>query len=191
MLKLKYDTPTQWLSCVEAHLDQFLQDHAANERKVSASALKLVVQHPGRPDLVRALIDIAKEELDHFDRVYRILCKRGLGLAQDAPDPYIGGFRKAISNPDMDAYLLDRLVTFGIIEARGCERFSILGEGLADAELREFYQELTRSEAQHHATYHRLARKYFPEERVRERQEYLLGLEADILSRLPLRPALY
>ena len=191
MLKLKYHTPPEWQTCVQENLDAFLQDHAANERKVSASALKMVVQHPNRDELVRALIDVAKEELEHFDRVYRLLRARGCSLAQDAPDPYIGGFRKRISNPDMDAYLLDRLVTFGIIEARGCERFNILADGLADRSLAEFYRELARSEAQHHATYLRLARVYFDEERVRARQEVLLELEASLLRALPLRPSLY
>ncbi len=151
----------------------------------------MVVQHPNRHELTCALIDIAKEELEHFERVFRLLQKRGCSLAQDAPDPYIGGFRKKISNPDMDAYLLDRLVSFGIIEARGCERFNILADGLKDPELRDFYREVARSEAQNHATYLRLARIYFDEARVRSRQEVLLELEASLLRELPLRPALY
>ena len=191
MLKLRFSTPPDWLGFVEGDFTSFLQDHAANERKVSASPLKMAVQYPERHELVVAMIEVAKEELDHFHRVYQLLRARGCALAQDAPDPYIGTLRKRISNPDMEAYLLDRLIIFGIIEARGCERFGILAEGLSDPDLREFYRELARSEAQHHVTYLRLARTYFAEHQVRERQEVLLDLEAEILHSVPLRAALY
>ena len=191
MLKLKFSTPADWLGCVEENFNSFLQDHASNERKVAASSLKLAVQHPERVELVGAMIGIAKEELEHFERVYFLLRERGLSLAQDAPDPYIGTLRKKISNPDMEAYLLDRLIIFGIIEARGCERFGILAEGLRDPDLKAFYRELSRSEAQHHAAYLRLARLYFEDERVYERQAALLDLEAEVLGNLPLRPVLY
>ena len=36
MLKLRFSTPANWLQCVEADFNSFLQDHAANERKVAA-----------------------------------------------------------------------------------------------------------------------------------------------------------
>ncbi|WP_428266036.1 tRNA-(ms[2]io[6]A)-hydroxylase [Haliangium sp.] len=195
MLKLRHQTPREWTRIALAELDVFLQDHASNERKVSQSAIALVAQHPERRELAAALIPIAEEELLHFRQVYELLVARGQGLAADQPDPYMRDLRRAISTPDVDAYLLDRLVLFGIIEARGCERFALMAEGLAEAgadpALVEFYQELVRSESRHHATYLKLARTYFDDARVSARLDALLDLEAEIARAQPLRPSLH
>ena len=43
---LKSPTPPAWTAAVLADLDAFLLDHAANERKVSGSAM---TTGPGRP----------------------------------------------------------------------------------------------------------------------------------------------
>jgi tRNA-(ms[2]io[6]A)-hydroxylase len=195
MLKLRHDTPREWGRLAMAQLDAFLQDHAANERKVSQSALALVAQHPQHQALTDALIPIAEEELAHFRQVYEILRKRGQTLVLDGPDPYMRELRRAIANPDIDGYLLDRLVLFGIIEARGCERFALMAETLAEAgtepELAAFYEDLVRSESRHHATYIKLARTYFDADQVSARLDALLDLEAEVARGLPLRPALH
>jgi len=195
MLKLRHDTPREWGRLALAQLDAFLQDHAANERKVSQSAIALVAQHPQHRALTDALIPIAEEELQHFRQVYEILLQRGQTLVVDAPDPYMRALRKAIANPQIERYLLDRLVLFAIIEARGCERFALMAEALAEAgtepALTAFYEDLVRSESRHHATYLKLARTYFDPGRVAERASELLDLEAEIARGLPLRPALH
>jgi tRNA-(ms[2]io[6]A)-hydroxylase len=191
MLRLRYDTPRRWVDVVEASLDEFLQDHAANERKVSASAMKLVVQHPDRAELVAALIDVAEEEMEHFRLIYRLLIERGSRLAQDEPDPYMTQLRKRTKHGDTSTYLLDRLLLFGIVEARGCERFSMLGEGLSDAALRAMYTELAQSEARHHSLYYRLAKLYFDDAQVQHRAGELLDLEASVMRDMPLRPRLH
>lgn len=195
MLKLRHDTPREWAQVALAELDAFLQDHAANERKVSQSALALVAQHPTRRALTDALIPIAEEELLHFRQVYELLVARGQTLVQDLPDPYMRELRRAIATPDIDGYLLDRLVLFGIVEARGCERFALMATALAesgaDPALTGFYEDLVRSESRHHATYIKLARTYFDPARVAERLDALLDLEAAVARGLPLRPALH
>lgn len=191
MLRLRHDTPPEWAEVALADLDAFLRDHAANERKVSGSALSLAVQHPDKQELVGQMIDLAQEELDHFRRVYDILVGRGRTLGHEGPDPYMSELRKAIRSPDVEVYLLDRLVLFAIIEARGCERFALLAEALEPGELKDFYQDLVRSEARHHATYLKLARRYFDPERVDQRLDELLDLEAGVARDLPLRPALH
>jgi tRNA-(ms[2]io[6]A)-hydroxylase len=191
MLKLRSGTAGEWVGVVEADLDAFLQDHAANERKVSHSALTLAVQHPDKVELVAAMVELAQEELDHFVRVYRLLVERGASLAQDVPDPYMSKLRRGLERADVDSYLLDRLVLFAIVEARGCERFSMLSRGLGDDRLRAFYTELTQSEARHHVTYLGLARRYFSAERVERRLDALLDLESGVASSLPLTPKLH
>ena len=190
-MKLRHATPAAWVRVVEDDLDRFLQDHAANERKVSHSALSLATQHPERDELVALLIDVACEELDHFRQVYALLRARGVGLGQDGPDPYIGALRKHAKNADVDLYLRDRLIVFGIIEARGRERFQLLANHLSDPELRDFYAELARCEARHHATYLRLARSYFDADAVALRLDELLTVEAQVVAQQPLAPRLF
>lgn len=191
LIELRHSTPAAWVEIVERDLPAFLRDHATNERKVSGSALAMAVQHPTRPELVRALIEVAQEELEHFRQVAELLYARGETLGFEQPDPYMAAVRKAIRNPSVDGYLLDRLLLFGIIEARGQERFGMLADGLADPELRAFYGELVKSEARHAALYLRLARTYFPRAQVVDRLSALLDVEAGVLRELPLRPALH
>jgi tRNA-(ms[2]io[6]A)-hydroxylase len=191
MLRLRHDTPSTWGSLACKHLIAFLQDHAANERKVSQSALSLVVQHPQDRALCQTLIEIAVEELDHFQQVCRLLWDRGADLGQDVPDPYMGALLRLVRKRDVNEFLLDRLLLFGIVEARGCERFALFAEAVEDPALQAFYEDLTRSEARHHATYHRLARQRFPVEVVDARLDALLDDEARLAASLPLRPALH
>lgn len=191
MLELRYETPRQWVDITLANMDAFLQDHAANERKVSQSALTLAVQHPQHEALVDEMIRLAEEELSHFRQVYTLLKERGKNLGYDAPDPYMGALRRAIRERDVNLFLRDRLLLFGIVEARGCERFVMLAEALTPGPLKDFYTELARAEARHHALYLNLARRYFPAEEVKARLDALLTLEAEVIRNLPLRPALH
>jgi tRNA-(ms[2]io[6]A)-hydroxylase len=87
--------------------------------------------------------------------------------------------------------LLDRLLIFSVVEARGYERFAILARGLADGQMREFYAELARSEARHRAVYLRLARDEFGDEIVAPRLVALLEAEAELARSQPIRAALH
>lgn len=191
MHQLPHRTPESWVGIVEAELDEFLRDHAANERKVCTSALQLVAHHPDREELVNELVPVAHEELDHFRRVHELLKARGQRLGLDKPDPYMTRLRQAISHPRMATYLRDRLLLFAIIELRGCERFKLLAEHLRDEPLRAFYDELYRSEAGHYALYLKLARTYFPREEVDARFAELIELESRVLAEMPLGPSLH
>ncbi|MBX3025304.1 tRNA-(ms[2]io[6]A)-hydroxylase [bacterium] len=191
MLRLRTPTVPDWVGAVRDHVDAFLQDHAANERKVSASALQLAVQHPERHPLVDAMVALAREELEHFARVHALLRQRDKGLAQDAPDAYMGALHRLIRKADVHTFLLDRLLVFGIVEARACERFGLLAAGLPDPALRAFYAELTRAEARHHALFVRLAHDVAPGAAVSARLAQLLDAEAEIVAALPVRPALH
>ncbi|PIE20181.1 MAG: tRNA-(ms[2]io[6]A)-hydroxylase [Proteobacteria bacterium] len=197
MLELRSETSAAWVAACLADFDVFLRDHAANERKVAQSALRLVTQHPKRRELVAALIDVAVEELEHFRLVYGLLAERGQDLGFEQPDPYIKELNKALRKRDVEEFLLDRLLLFGIIEARGCERFGLIADAFAlrtddeGRKLSESYRDLQRSEARHHGLYQRLARLYFPAELIAPRVAELLQLEADVLAAQPLRAALH
>ncbi|MEZ4340266.1 MAG: tRNA isopentenyl-2-thiomethyl-A-37 hydroxylase MiaE [Sandaracinaceae bacterium] len=191
MIRLRHDTPREWVALVERELVVFLQDHAANEHRVSRAALTLAIQHPEREELVRELTDVSIEELSHFKQVLGLLEARGAGLGRDHPDPYMRKLMKAISTADREEWLLRRLVLFAIVERRGYERFAMLGEHLSDPELAAIYQELARSEARHQGLYLRLARVYFDGARVDALLDAYLDLEAEAMRAQPLTPALH
>ena len=194
MLDLRVATPLAWLDVVFGDFDAFLVDHAGCERKASATGMSLVVKYPNRTELIEPLIEFAREELEHFHVVYKELARRGLRLADDYKDEYVNGLRARIRN-GADDLLLDRLLVAGVVEARGCERLALVARELdarnAERPLRDMYQELARAESRHHALFFRLARRIFDETRVRRRADELLDFEADLVARLPHRPAVH
>lgn len=190
MLRLRFETDPLWVDTVMADFDTFLLDHAACEKKASATALALVAHYPDRRVLVEELIAFAQEELDHFAQVMRLVVARGLVLRADERDPYVGAMLKLIQR-GQDRYFLDRLLVSGIIEARGCERFGLVAEALPKGKLKDLYVEITRSEARHHGLFVRLAREYFEGPRVEARLDALLEAEAKIVQALPFRAAVH
>ncbi len=191
-MRLKVPSSPAWVDAVLADFDAFLLDHAACERKASASALAFVAHYPDRPELVAECITLAREELEHFQRVAAWVSRRGLVLAPDRKDPYMQalarGFRRG-----SDAYFLDRLLTAAVAEARGCERFGLVAAGIPEeeAELKGFYRELARAEVRHQELYIDLARRYFEEREAAARLDEILDHEARVLGELPIRAALY
>lgn len=190
MSKLRVASSPEWLEAVLADFDAFLLDHAACERKASATALSLVSHYPDRRELVEAMVSLAREELEHFHQVVWIVHERGLALGPDTKDLYIQSLRREMRN-GRDAYLLDRLLLAGIVEARGCERFGMVADALEAGALQDFYRAITRSEAQHHGLFYRLARHYFDPAIAERRLGELLDREAEIVSALPHRPVVH
>ena len=191
MLKLRHRTPQAWAQLAVDSFDAFLADHAHNERKVSQSALQLAVHHPDKPALVTAMIAHAREELSHFDMVHDLMVERGAALGFDATGGYMHQVRGLMRKVDVGEYLLDRLLLFSIIEARGCERFRLLSEALPEGPMKDFYTAFVRSEARHHKVFLDLAALYFDDDVIEARLPELLDGEAAICAELPLRPALY
>lgn len=190
MIQLRFATPSHWTDTVLHDFDRFLVDHAAAEKKAAGMAMSMLSHYPDRPELVAAMADLAVEETTHFRDVLRIMRQRGIQAHRDEKDPYINQFRKCL-RAESDDYFLDRLLLGGIIEARGCERFSLVGEALEDPALKRFYQAIGRSEARHTDMFVELAETYFPKARVNERLGQLLDEEAIIVRQLPFRAALH
>ncbi len=190
MLQLRVSSSNEWLNAVLEYFDAFLLDHASAERKALAVALSLISHYPDRKELVTAMMDLAREELDHFHQVYLRIDARGGTLGPDSKDSYVRSLLGLVRRgPDL--YFLDRLLVSGIIEARGCERFSRLAAALEETELRDFYDGIARSEKRHRDGFVELARLYFSKAQVDERIEELLDAEAKILADLEIRPALH
>lgn len=190
-LPLVAKTPPGWAAVALADFGAFLIDHASCERKAAASALALVSKHSAEPVIAEPMVAIAREELEHFLQVYRLITRRGLVIDKDEKDPYVNDLLKAQRVEPAAERLLDRLLISSLIEARSCERFSLVAEHLEDPELRDFYAALTRSEAGHYKVFVRIAERLHPEATVAARLAELAAHEAEVMLRTPWRPAVH
>ena len=189
-IDLLTETSPEWIKAVVADFDTFLLDHANCERKASAMAMSMVAKYPDRRQLIPGLIDLAREEIEHFQEVYALLDQRGLTLKKDAPDPYVQQLLSAARH-GRDERLIDRMLIASVIECRGAERFGILAESLEDEAMSAFYHRLWKSELKHGHLFVHLLLKEFEQDTIYPRLEELLKLEADIVSTLAFRPALH
>ncbi len=191
LLTLRFNTNDKWTKTVLSDFDSFLNDHAQAEKKASGMAMSMLSHYPDRPELVSAMIDLCIEELAHFREVIKLMQARNLQLGNDEKDPYVNQIRKHIRKGDSENYMLDRLLTAAIIEARGCERFGLIGQSHTDASLQKFYQLIAESEGKHHMLFLDLATLYIDQPIIEERLDELLDVEASIIETLPLRAALH
>ncbi len=190
MIILRFKSPAAWLDAVLNDFDAFLIDHAAAEKKASGMAVSMLSHYPDRTELVNAMVDLSIEEMTHFREVVKILHARGLILGADTRDHYVNALRKEMRQ-GTEVYLLDRLLIAGIIEARGCERFGMVAEGLPEGQLKQFYRAIAESEARHDHLFSDLALTYFERDIVEARLDVLLDREAEICAALPIQAALH
>lgn len=183
MLHLKSESTTQWLNQVDQHLDEILIDHAHCERKAATTAMNLMNSYAENRDLCREMTRIVEEELEHFEMVLCLLDERGIQFRRLAAGPY-GRKLNALVGSKEPARAVDRLLVASLIEARSCERFSLLSEHVRerDPSLADFYAGLFESEARHHTTYVRLAEHFTSRQAVRSRLAQLSSEESLILS---------
>ena len=183
-------TSPAWVEAVLADFGTFLQDHANCERKASALAMSFVVKYPDRKNITGSLIDLAREELEHFRDVYEIMKQRGLSLQKDAPDVYVNKLLAAARHGYDDRFV-DRMLISSVVECRGAERFGMLAGALEDAPIRSFYERLYKSETKHGHLFIQLLLKDYDEEAVYPRLKELMAIEADIVRHLEIRPAMH
>ncbi len=189
-LELQWRTPPEWAQHVLAQFDPFLVDHANCERKASALAMSFVVKYADRVAMIPALIELALEELVHFQQVYELMEARGLRLAHDTKDPYLNALNGLCRSASTDRFL-DRMLVSSIVETRGAERFRLIHEAVEDAQLSRFYRELWACEAKHGNLFVELALDYFPREELYGRLAELVAAEAEIAQALPWRASLH
>lgn len=184
MLGLKLPTDPRWVNIVESNIEEILTDHAWCEHKAAANAMYIIVNNSEKPDLVQEMISIAREEMEHFDMVFKIIQERGLTLGRERKDDYVGELMKfAKKDGSRNDALIERLLFAAMIEARSCERFRVLSQNIADKELANFYHELMVSEANHYTTFLRLAKKYTDRVDVDKRWKEWLDHEATIIAK--------
>ncbi len=188
ILGLQLPTDPRWVDLASISLEDILTDHAWCEQKAATSCISLITRYSAKQELVEELSPIVTEEWGHFRLVLAELQKRGLQLGRQRKDVYVNHlmeFQQKGGNEE--ERLLDRLLIFALIEARSCERFKRLSEGLEDAYLRQFYRRFMESEAGHYHLFIGLAETYTDKELVRRRWAEWLDFEAGVMDTMEVR----
>jgi tRNA-(ms[2]io[6]A)-hydroxylase len=183
MFKLKLPTDPRWVNIVEKNIEEILTDHAFCEQKAASNAISIVVKHPEKSDLVTGVLEIAQEELTHFQQVHAKLLERGYVMGKERKDEYVNllySFQRGGGSRSQQ--LVDRLLFSAMIEARSCERFKVLSENINDEDLRVFYRDLMISEANHYTTFLGYAKQYANGEDVEKRWQEWLDYEGEIIA---------
>jgi tRNA-(ms[2]io[6]A)-hydroxylase len=116
------------------------------------------------------------------------LHKRGLTLGKQRKDEYVNALLEfQQKGGDLQTRMLDQLLTMALIEARSCERFKRLSEGLEDPYLKKFYRRFMESEAGHYTLFIELAEKYMDPVRVKNRWKEWLEYEKEVIGKLEIR----
>jgi tRNA-(ms[2]io[6]A)-hydroxylase len=188
ILGLQLPTDPRWVDLASIRLEDILTDHAYCEQKAALTCISLIQRYSQRVELVKQLSPIVTEEWGHFRLVLHELHKRGLSLGTQRKDLYVNKLMEfQQKGGSEEGRFLDHLLTMALIEARSCERFKRLSEGLQDEYLRNFYRRFMESEAGHYTLFIELAELYIDKEKVRKRWKEWLDYESQIMQELELR----
>ena len=188
ILGLKLVTDPRWVNLAAISLEEILTDHAWCEQKAANSCISLIQKYNDKDELVNELSPIVTEEWGHFRQVLAELQKRNLKLGKQRKDEYVNkllDFQKKGGSPE--ERLLDQLLTMALIEARSCERFKRLSEGLDDKYLKNFYRKFMESEAGHYTLFINLADTYIDKDKVRKRWKEWIAYETNVMLNMEVR----
>ena len=184
---LKSATSQTWLDQANARPIELLIDHAHCERKAAGAAIQMMFRYLCEPGLGEVLSPLAREELEHFERVLAVLTSRKRYL-EPLPAPAYGGQLARRIRKLEPQRMLDTFLVSGLIEARSHERMALLAEHSPDTELRRLYSDLLKSEARHFGIYWTLAESRWPRDIVQERLDQLAEDETLALTGSLERP---
>ncbi len=185
ILGLQLPTDPRWVNLAEKSLEDILTDHAYCEQKAATSCISIIQRYSDKERILEELSPIVTEEWGHFRLVLAELQKRNLKLGRQRRDEYVNELLTfEIKGGGEEERLLDKLLICALIEARSCERFKRLSEGLDDEYLRNFYRRFMESEAGHYTLFIELAETYIDKERVRARWKEWLEYERNVMQKL-------
>ena len=183
ILGLQLPTDPRWVNLAEIQLEEILTDHAYCEQKAALTCISLIQKNFDKELVVQELSPIVTEEWGHFRMVLAELKKRGLHLGKPRKDIYVNkliAFQKKDGSPEQR--FLDNMLIMALIEARSCERFKRLSEGMEDAYMRKFYRKFMESEAGHYTLFITLAEHYIDKKIVRKRWAEWLKYEKELMK---------
>ena len=192
MLGLKLATDPRWVNIVAENIEEILTDHAYCEQKAATNAIGIVIQNPEKTELVDAMLEIAKEELLHFQMVHEKIKARGLKFGRERKDDYVAELNSFVrKGHSREIAFVDRLLFAAMVEARSCERFKVLSENIPDEDLKKFYHALMVSEANHYTTFIGFARKYANGIDVDKRWQEFIDFETSVIARYGKRESIH
>jgi len=188
MLGLKLPTDPRWVNLAEISIEEILVDHAYCEQKAASTVISIIQKYPEYKKVVEALAPIVTEEWGHFRMVLKELDDRNMTLGKQRKDIYVDALIKNLKRGGGRVdQLVERLLMSALIEARSCERFRLLSEGLEDPYLKKFYHKFMVSEAGHYTLFIELASSLKDEKEVRERWQEWLDYEKELLANIEVR----
>ncbi len=188
ILGLQLPTDPRWVNLAEMQLEEILTDHAYCEQKAATTCISLIQKNAEKEYLLEELSPIVTEEWGHFRMVLAELKKRNLKLGLQRKDVYVNKlFEFQVKGGSRDDSFLDQMLIMALIEARSCERFKRLSEGLDDEYMRKFYRMFMESEAGHYTLFINLAEYYIDKKIVRKRWAQWLVYEKELMNSQELR----
>lgn len=152
---LRVQTPASWIARAQCSQDVLLIDHANCEKKAASTALALMFAYAEDLDLTGRMSRLAREELRHYEQVSRLIRRLKILPQRLAPGRYAERLRRLVAKTEPQREV-DLMVCGAFIEARSCERFAALGEGVGGP-AGELFQGLHAAEARHFGIYLDLA----------------------------------
>jgi len=183
-------TSDEWIKLALSNPIDILIDHAHCERKAAGVAIQFMFRYPSEPHLAEVLSPIAREELEHFEKILYFLKDLGHYLESLKPPPYGAELSKHIRKEEPNR-MLDSFLIAGLIEARSHERLSLLALNYEDKSFKSLYESLLESEARHFGVYLKLAQTKFSKNQTFKRLEELSEIESAILAETFMMPRVH
>ena len=175
---LPCETPQAWIDVALKQQPLMLIDHAHCEKKAASTAMTMMFRYVDRPELLKKMSRLAREELIHFEQVLALMEERGIEYVHLTAARYVAGLRTIVKTYEPQR-LVDILIIGAFVEARSCERFAKIAPFL-DPELERFYRSLLKSEGRHYQDYLQLAEEY-ADGPIDERIEEFRALEKELI----------
>ena len=179
---LRVATPAGWITQACALQDVLLIDHANCEKKAASTALALMFAYAENLDLTGKMSRLAREELRHYEQVAKLMQSLGVAPQRLAPGRYAECMRRLVAKTEPHREV-DLMICGAFIEARSCERFAALSQGVG-APLSDLFQGLHNAEARHYKVYLDLAGRAAKRAGValQARIEEFAALEAELIT---------
>lgn len=175
-------TSQKWLDEAVKNLPILIQDHANCEKKAGGTAMNLIFRYQSQEhdELQRKLAQLIREEMLHYEQVLEIMAERGQKWEHLPASRYASGLLKHKRTYEPEA-MVDVLIIGAFIEARSCERFSVLSKVIDDEKLARYYRYLLKSESRHYEDYLYLAQS-LTNKPIDERVAFFREREAELIS---------
>jgi tRNA-(ms[2]io[6]A)-hydroxylase len=179
---LRAPTPAGWIAAAKASPDVLLIDHANCEKKAASTALALMFAYAEDLELTGKMSRLAREELRHYEQVAKLIRSLGIVPQRLAPGRYAERMRRLVAKSEPQREV-DLMICGAFIEARSCERFAALSQGVG-APLSDLFQGLHQAEARHYKIYLDLAGRAAKRAGVtlQARVEEFAALEAELIT---------